>query len=183
MALLAEELVEEWLNRQGYFTIRGLRCGIHEMDLLAVGADAGGGFTCRHIEVQASVRPVSYLTPLSREVQRREGLGAGSARFRTDDVLRAGVAEWLEKKFDNPRKRAIRERLMPGGRWSRELVVHELKFARERELLEAAGVTVLTLRSILRDLRDRSNGCDLDGAAGCHLADLVSLTLDPPAAP
>jgi len=25
MALLAEELVEEWLNRQGFFTIRGLR--------------------------------------------------------------------------------------------------------------------------------------------------------------
>ena len=27
MALLAEEVVEEWLNRQGYFTIRGIRLG------------------------------------------------------------------------------------------------------------------------------------------------------------
>lgn len=25
MALLAEEIVEEWLNRQGYFTIRGIK--------------------------------------------------------------------------------------------------------------------------------------------------------------
>jgi hypothetical protein len=36
MALLAEELVEEWLNRTGYFTIRGLKLGVHEVDLLAV---------------------------------------------------------------------------------------------------------------------------------------------------
>lgn len=27
MALLAEEIVEEWLNRQGYFTIRGVKVG------------------------------------------------------------------------------------------------------------------------------------------------------------
>ena len=33
MALLAEELVEEWLNRHGYFTIRGVKLGVHEMDL------------------------------------------------------------------------------------------------------------------------------------------------------
>ena len=33
MALLAEEIVEEWLNRQGYFTIRGVKVGVHEMDL------------------------------------------------------------------------------------------------------------------------------------------------------
>jgi hypothetical protein len=32
MALLAEEIVEEWLNRQGYFTIRGIKKGVHEID-------------------------------------------------------------------------------------------------------------------------------------------------------
>jgi Holliday junction resolvase-like predicted endonuclease len=36
MALLAEEIVEEWLNRQGYFTIRGIRLGVNEIDLVAV---------------------------------------------------------------------------------------------------------------------------------------------------
>ena len=36
MALLAESLVEEWLNRQGYFTIRGVKHGVDKMDLLAV---------------------------------------------------------------------------------------------------------------------------------------------------
>jgi hypothetical protein len=36
MALLAEEIVEEWLNRHGYFTICGIKMGVHEIDLLAV---------------------------------------------------------------------------------------------------------------------------------------------------
>jgi len=36
MALLAESLVEEWLNRDGYFTIRGVKRGVGELDLLAV---------------------------------------------------------------------------------------------------------------------------------------------------
>lgn len=36
MALIAEEVVEEWLNQQGYFTIRGIKIGVHEMDILAV---------------------------------------------------------------------------------------------------------------------------------------------------
>ncbi len=36
MALLAESLVEEWLNRQGFFTIRGIKQRISEIDLLAV---------------------------------------------------------------------------------------------------------------------------------------------------
>ena len=36
MALLAESLVEEWLNRKGFFTIRGLKQDVDEIDLLAV---------------------------------------------------------------------------------------------------------------------------------------------------
>ena len=36
MALLAESLVDEWLNRQGFFTIRGIKHGVGEIDLLGV---------------------------------------------------------------------------------------------------------------------------------------------------
>jgi Holliday junction resolvase-like predicted endonuclease len=35
MALVAETLVEEWLNRMGYFTIRGAKTGQGKIDLLA----------------------------------------------------------------------------------------------------------------------------------------------------
>jgi hypothetical protein len=50
MALLAEELVEEWLNRQGYFTIRGIKLGVHEIDLLAIRSH-GSELECRQLEV------------------------------------------------------------------------------------------------------------------------------------
>jgi hypothetical protein len=36
VALLAESLVEEWLNRMGFFTVRGIRRGVGEIDLLGV---------------------------------------------------------------------------------------------------------------------------------------------------
>ena len=36
MSLLAEVVVEEWLNRRGYFTIRGVKLGNDEIDLLAM---------------------------------------------------------------------------------------------------------------------------------------------------
>jgi hypothetical protein len=40
VALVAESLVEEWLNRQNFFTIRGVKHGIDEIDLLAIKASA-----------------------------------------------------------------------------------------------------------------------------------------------
>ena len=36
MAQIDEQLIEEWLNRQRYFTIRGAKVGNAELDLLAV---------------------------------------------------------------------------------------------------------------------------------------------------
>lgn len=90
MALLAEELVEEWLNRQGYFTIRGIKTGVHEIDILAV-RHVSGRLECRHLAVQASMRLVSYITRApavatmrrcrSRSHPRASGLGAVSAKF------------------------------------------------------------------------------------------------------
>ena len=60
MALLAESLVEEWLNRQGFFTIRGVRAGVDELDLLAVRPSKNSnGLEARHVEVQMSVNPIA----------------------------------------------------------------------------------------------------------------------------
>ena len=36
MALLGEQLVDEWLNRIGFFTLRGIKRGVHEIDLLGI---------------------------------------------------------------------------------------------------------------------------------------------------
>lgn len=61
MALLGEEVVEEWLNRRGYFTIRGIKLGVHEIDILAFRPKANGNHESRHIEVQISTNPIAYL--------------------------------------------------------------------------------------------------------------------------
>lgn len=171
MALLAEELVEEWLNRQGYFTIRGIKLGVHEIDLLAI-RPKGNTLECRQLEVQASVRPVSYLTRVPIEVQRKTGRAAGSAKLRHDAELRQGVHEWVKKKYDHPEKRRLREYLAPGP-WSRELVVHVVKHERELELIEEAGVTVRRLADVVAELK--KGDLKLDGAAGAHLVDLVAI--------
>lgn len=100
MALLAEEIVEEWLNRTGYFTIRGIKLGVHEIDLLAIAVDRGHShIDARHIEVQASIRPVSYLCPLPRATQRNTGRKPMSMKKRTPAELAEGVREWVNKKY------------------------------------------------------------------------------------
>lgn len=172
MALLAEELVEEWLNRSGYFTIRGVKVGVHEIDLLAIRPKVDG-LDCRHFEVQASVRPISYFTRVPKEVQKATGRAATSARARADDELRQGIQEWVYKKFDHPSKRKLMKALAPGP-WSRELVLHRVKSEREVELVEEAGIAVHRLGAILEDLNSRK--LQLSGAAGAHLVDLVSMT-------
>jgi hypothetical protein len=86
MSILAEELVEEWLNRDGFFTIRGIKVGVGEMDLLAI-KPAGSGLLCRHMEVQDSVNPISYLCGLPRNLQVELKLSAFSAKHRTRDVM------------------------------------------------------------------------------------------------
>jgi hypothetical protein len=64
MPLLAETLVDEWLNRRGFFTVRGIKDGVEEIDLLGV-RPTSNGLEGWHVEVQASFRPVNYITPLS----------------------------------------------------------------------------------------------------------------------
>ena len=171
MALLAEEIVEEWLNRHGYFTIRGVKIGVHEIDVLAVKI-CDSEIERRHVEVQASVRPVSYLTSVPKEVQKRTGRKPGSAKERSLDELRAGVKEWVQKKFFMEPKRRLREALCPGP-WSYELVVHKVKHPVELRLIEAEGVKVHRLADVIRDLA--SSETVIRSAAGASLVDLVML--------
>ena len=97
MALLAEALVDEWLNRNGYFTIRGLKDGVSEIDLLGVRPVSNNLEGC-HIEVQISFRPVGYITPVTNSNQ-AAGFAKSrtSAKIRPDDLLRRSVAAWVKK--------------------------------------------------------------------------------------
>jgi hypothetical protein len=171
MSLLAEEIVEEWLNRAGFFTIRGVKLGVQEIDLLAI-RPSESGMECRHVEVQASVRPVSYLTDLPKAIQRATGRRPKSAKQRTPEELSQGVEEWISRKWDHPEKTKLRARLVQGA-WSRELVVNVVKYEQELSLLRERGINIIRLQDIVSELQ--AGGMLLTGAAGAHLMDLVSL--------
>ena len=171
MALLAEEIVEEWLNRQGYFTIRGIKLGVHEIDLLATRPNSDG-WDCRHFEVQASVRPVSYLTQVPKAVQRDTGRARSSARSRSDAELKTGVQEWIAKKYDLPAKKRLKGKLA-AGKWTRELVVNVVRHPEEVIELARQGITVHRLNNIVREMM-REEG-HFKGAISGDLLDLMNL--------
>ena len=172
MALLAEELVEEWLNRNGYFTIRGIKLGVHEIDLLAIRINSGN-IEARHIEVQASVRPISYLSPLPKEIRKSTGRGSASTKLRTEKELKDGIQEWVDKKFFLDKKENIRQKLYR-GKWSFELVIHQIKFPQELDLLREHGVLIHRLDEILESLSD-SKATIIPSASGSELFELVML--------
>ena len=169
MALLAEEIVEEWLNRDGWFTIRGIKIGVDEIDILAIKPTANG-IQCRHLEVQASFNPVSYLTKVPKE-KRQPGQGAGSAKHRSEEELRTSVSEWVRKKYDHPKKVKQRNALFDGS-WTREFVVHNCKFPEELDLIRKAGITVHNLREVIDSFK--RDDTVVSKAAGADFIELVT---------
>lgn len=169
MALLAEEIVEEWLNRQGYFTIRGVKLGVQEIDLLALRWQPGGAPPdCRHIEVQASMRPVSFISRVPKADQRL-GRPKNSAK-RSEAELMEGVREWVETKFLRPDKRNLMSRLWP-GEWRSELVVNVVKSESELALIAQKGIQIHRLPDIVHALANQSYV--VASAAGADVVDLI----------
>jgi len=171
MALLAEEIVEEWLNRQGYFTIRGIKMGVQEIDLLAVKREVNGRVECRHIEVQASMRPVSYISRVPKELQ-KAGRPANSVK-RSDEELVQGVAEWVEKKFYRSDKKALMANLW-SGEWSSELVVNVVKSEEELKLIAGQGVKIHRLSDIVSSLAEEN--FVIGSASGADIVDLIHMS-------
>ncbi|MCW5873453.1 MAG: hypothetical protein KIS88_02280 [Anaerolineales bacterium] len=169
MALLAEEIVEEWLNRQGWFTIRGIKLGVHEIDLLAMKVVENKQI-CRHIEVTASNNPVSYITSVPKAIQKETGRKPSSSKLRTAEELQAGIHEWIDKKFNLRVKRELREMLYPGD-WSFELVINEIRHPLEVELFEKTNIQVHRLKDILSDLKNKR--MPIQSASGTSLVDLI----------
>lgn len=176
MSLLAEEIVEEWLNRGGFFTIRGIKLGVNEIDILAV-RYAEGELIRRHVEVQSSVNPVSYLTALPKSIQKATGRGPNNAKTRTPEELNAGVKEWVHKKFLDPVKESLRQQLCP-GKWEFELVANHVKYEHELLAIKDLGIEVVRLSTVVEQL------CDIGSprftATGRDLMDLISFMRRPP---
>ena len=173
MALLAESLVEEWLNRDGYFTIRGVKHGVGEMDLLAVRPQPDGVVVGWHVEVQASFRPIGYIAKRTGDMVSESGGSATSARARTPEQVEACAREWVENKFRHRDKVQLRERLWPGVVWSYHLVHAVVREPRELELFSAEGVICHPFHELLSALSRRTKR-SFSGSAGGDLAEIVS---------
>jgi hypothetical protein len=172
MSLLGEEVVEEWLNRNGYFTIRGIKIGVDEIDILAIRPCPDGKYECRHIEVQVSINPISYITKVPAAIRKQTGIGPHNAKRRDVAQLTQGVHEWIEAKFNLPRKVQLRNSLCPGS-WSRELVVGSIKHEEELDLLRQAGITIHRLKDVLSEMIEKRTA--VKAAAGADLFDLMLL--------
>jgi Holliday junction resolvase-like predicted endonuclease len=172
MALLAESLVEEWLNRKGYFTIRGVKHGLGEMDILAV-QHQPGGVVGWHVEVQASFRPIGYIAKRTKDMIAEFGGTAGSARTRTPKQIDLCCREWVAAKFRAPEKAELRQRLWPGAVWSFHLVHAVIREPRELDVFASDGVTCHPFHELLSDLSQRGSS-SFSGSAGGDLAEIVS---------
>jgi len=171
MALLAETLVEEWLNRAGFFTMRGVRVGVSEMDLLAV-RPGESGLEARHIEVQVSTNPVAYISPLTNAQSKSLGKAKTSAWARPEDVLRDSVAAWVEKKFRSPKKVKARNNAWPELEWKLEFVHGDVRHPNELKLIRECGITTHTFHSLLDSLCSAAGGAH-KGGAGTDIAEIL----------
>lgn len=139
MALLDEQLVEEWLNSNNFFTIRGIKHGNNnEIDLLA----------CRnqnekpeywHAEVQVSYSPVAYISN-------------SSAKKRTLEEVKADIEGWVEKKFTSKNVTNKRNSIVPNVDWKFIFVHGVVKDARELDLIKDYGVEIVSYDSIINEL-------------------------------
>jgi len=153
MALLDEQLVEEWLNRQNFFTMRGIKSGVDEIDLLAI-KPTPKGMECWHVEVQISYRPVGYIG------------GDTNARKRTKKELRKGVEQWVAKKFTSPKKVKRRNEILSDARWRKFLVHAVLKDEAELTIMEELGVELIPYKRVLEDLRSEKKSKSSSAASG-----------------
>ena len=169
MALLAESLVEEWLNRKGYFTIRGVKHGLGEMDLLAVRPQSDG-VVGWHVEVTVSFRPIGYI---AREPAGDSGRRGSYVRKRTPEQVRAYAGDWVEAKFRSPTKVRLRSELWPGVRWSYHLVHGVVRYPLELEVLANEGVICHPFHRLLLDLSQRGDRA-FSASAGGDLAEIIS---------
>jgi hypothetical protein len=167
MALLGESLVEEWLNREGFFTIRGVKHGVGEMDLLAVKAQNNGIVIGWHVEVQISFRPIGFIAKLPKAPNQ----GRQSARKRSFEEIDSCARGWVKDKFLAEDKALLREQLWPGVKWEFHLVHAVVREPRELAVFANERVKLHPFYEILSSLSKRGS---FSASAGGDLAEIVS---------
>ncbi len=173
MAHIDETVVEHWLRRQGYSTVRGLatrakdphKKGRKELDLLAFHF---GKSELIHAEVQSSPSPMNYLGELKS--------------------LEDSVRKYVRDKFDDERVQDIRDEWCQYQGFHveklRKVVVYQ-KLRKKRkheekeqlEVLEGEGVEAVSFSKILGSLK---RGSGLRFQFKSDVDDLATLFLNTP---
>lgn len=178
VALQAETFVEEWFNRNGYFTIRGIKEKIDEIDILAIKNCGQNEWDCVHCEVQISVSPVGYISKLTSQLAEELGVKSTSARLRDEQQIAICAREWVNKKFKVQKKQLLREKLNPNGSW-RYLLVHGIvKDSRELESIKSEGVELIHFKQLLNDLRTRQTLLNFSGSSAGDLVEIINFVQD-----
>lgn len=167
MALLAEQLVEEWLHGRGYFTLRGLKLGVHEADLLGV-RFVDGQVEAVHVEVSISTNPVGYLCNLTAEDSKSLGLAVGSAKRRSDALVLSTAEAWVKKKFDHPSKVKAQDQLAKGVAFKKVFVHGKMNYREELDHIERLGVEVIPFEKVISEIpygKFRTGGVGADISA------------------
>lgn len=175
MALQAETLVEEWFNRNGYFTIRGLKDKIDEIDILAIKNLSQNDWDCVHCEVQVSIRPVGYISKLTSELVKELGVKANtSAKLRTESQIATCAKQWVDNKFKVQKKQQLRNQLIPNHSWNYFFVHGNVKDSRELDYIASEGVKVLPFRQILNDLCTNQTQLEFAGSSAGELVEIIN---------
>jgi hypothetical protein len=172
MALVAETLVDEWMNRKAFFTVRGIKDGIDEIDLLGV-RPLNGGLEGWHAEVQVGFRPIGYICKLTDELAQRFGKKPTSAWQRPAGAVRECAQAWVARTFTHAKKRAAREHAWPGISW-RNLFVHGVvREPDELQAIRSEGIELIPSHTILDELCHQTDQ-GFPAAAGTDLAEIVA---------
>ena len=179
MALQAETLVEEWFNRNGYFTIRGIKDKIDEIDILAIKNLGQLGWDCVHCEVQVSIRPVGYISKLTNELVNELGVKSNtSAKLRTDTQIATCAKQWVANKFTVQKKQHLRDQLVPNYDW-RFLFVHgNVKDTIELDNIASEGIKLIPFKQILNELCTKQTQLEFTGSSAGELVEIINFIQD-----
>jgi len=137
MAKIAELIVIEYLNRQGYTTVQSIKKRNREWDVLAVSYQSEPPIA-KHYEVQVSFDPVSYLSNKN-------------AKKRSCEEVSKDINAWVEKKFKHKHIQMIRQQFF-SMEWEYVVIHVELKDPRELDCLEEMDIKTLSFSEILKQL-------------------------------
>jgi len=133
----------------------------------------------RHYEVQVSINPRGYICRATKAIQKKYDISANSSKRRSSEIISCCVKAWIESKFQDQKRKKLREELAP-GEWSYHFVVHKVYDGEELRLFdEAAEVDVVRFDYILSALKKNKEKRKL-AASGRDLVDLVLMEIVDP---